>query len=78
MILATEIGLGLGSGVLALAALSGHPPVWLLYVVPAWMSALNGLQRPSLDALAPRLVDHDEQPAMASLAASSSFHTRSS
>ncbi len=69
MILMTEIGLGLGSGTLALAALSGRPPVWILYAIAAWTSALNGLQRPSLEALSPRLVDHDEQPAMASLAA---------
>ena len=62
------MGLGLGSGALALAALSGHPPVWTLYAVAAVMSALNGLQRPSLEALAPRLVDADEMPAIASLA----------
>ena len=68
MILMTEVGLGLGSGALALAALSGSPPVWALYALAAYMSALNGLQRPSLDALAPRLVDPDELPAMASLA----------
>lgn len=68
MILMTEVGLGLGSGALALAALSGSPPVWTLYVLAAYMSALNGLQRPSLDALAPRLVDPDELPAMATLA----------
>ena len=68
MVLATEIGLGLGSGALALAALHGTPPVWTLYVVAAVMSALNGLQRPSLEALAPRLVDQDEMPAVASLA----------
>jgi MFS family permease len=67
LILATEVGLALGSGALGLAAL-GKPPVWTLYAVAAWMSALNGLQRPSLDALAPRLLDKDEMPAMASLA----------
>ena len=68
LILATEVGLALGSGALALAAF-GKPPVWTLYAVAAWMSALNGLQRPSLEALSPRLVDADEMPAMASLAA---------
>jgi MFS family permease len=68
LILATEVGLALGSGALALAAL-GKPPVWALYAVAAWMSALNGLQRPSLEALSPRLVDADEMPAMASLSA---------
>jgi MFS family permease len=66
LVLATEVGLGLGSGALALAALSEHPPVWTLYAVAAVMSALNGLQRPSLEALAPRLVDADEMPAIAS------------
>jgi MFS family permease len=69
MILATEAGLALGSGALALSTFAGHSPVWLLYGVAAWTSALNGLQRPSLEALSPRLVDHDEQPAIASLAA---------
>jgi MFS family permease len=68
MILATEVGLGLGSAALALAALSGKPPVWALYAVAAFMSALNGLQRPSLDAMAPRLVDPDELHSMAALA----------
>jgi MFS family permease len=68
MILITEVGLGLGSAALALMSLHGSPPVWTLYAVAAVMSGLNGLQRPSLDALGPRLVDPDELPAMASLA----------
>lgn len=68
MILMTEVGLGLGSGALALTALADKPPIWILYAVAAVMSGLNGLQRPSLDALGPRLVDHDEIPAMAALA----------
>ncbi|HEX6900736.1 MAG TPA: MFS transporter [Thermoanaerobaculia bacterium] len=68
MILITEVGLGLGSATLALMSLHGSPPVWTLYAVAAVMSGLNGLQRPSLDALGPRLVDPDELPAMASLA----------
>ncbi len=68
MILVTEVGLGLGSGALALTALVDKPPIWILYAVAALMSALNGLQRPSLDALGPRLVDADELPAMAALA----------
>jgi MFS family permease len=69
MVLVTELGLGLGSGLLALATFSGHPPVWTLYAVAAFMSALNGLQRPSLEALTPRLVDREEIPAAAGLAA---------
>ena len=68
MVLWTELGLACGSGALALAALSGRPPVWTLYAIAAFMSALNGLQRPSLEALTPRLVDADEMPALSSLA----------
>jgi len=68
MILMTEVGLGLGSATLALMAFAGKPPVWALYAVSAVMSGLNGLQRPSLDALVPRLVNPDEMTAMASLA----------
>ncbi|MES1242946.1 MAG: MFS transporter [Acidobacteriota bacterium] len=69
MVLVTEVGLGLGSGLLALASHSGSPPVWALYVIAAFMSALNGLQRPSLEALTPRLVDREEIPAAAGLTA---------
>lgn len=69
MVLVTELGLGLGSGLLILTALSDRPPVWALYAIAALMSALNGLQRPSLEALTPRLVDRDEIPAAAGLTA---------
>lgn len=69
MVLATEVGLGLGSGLLALTTLADRPPVWTLYAIAAFMSALNGLQRPSLDALMPRLVEREEIPAAAGLAA---------
>ncbi len=68
MVLVTEMGLACGSGALALGALAGWTPVWALYAVAAFMSALNGLQRPSIEALGPRLVEHDEMPAMSSLA----------
>jgi MFS family permease len=67
MVLLTEVGLGLGSGALALTALFDHPPVWILYAIAAYMSALVGLQRPSLEALTPRLVDREEMPAVAAL-----------
>lgn len=67
MVLVTDVGLALGSGALALTALADSPPVWVLYVIAGFMSALNGLQRPSLEALTPRLVDPDEIPAAAAL-----------
>jgi MFS family permease len=67
MVLWTDIGLALGCGLLALDALLPVPRVWLLYVAAAVMSALNGLQRPSLEAMAPRLVEAGELPAAAAL-----------
>ncbi len=67
MVLRTEMALALGSGLLALYAVLEAPPVWPLYLAAGAMSALNGLQRPSLDALTPRLVDRDEIPAAARL-----------
>lgn len=68
LILATDVGLGLCTGLLALSALATRPPVWTLYLIAGLMSALNGLQRPSLEALTPRLVDSEEIPATAALA----------
>jgi len=41
--------------------------LWLLYVVAALFSAVDGLQRPSADAILPRLVDHDDLPAASAL-----------
>jgi MFS family permease len=67
MVLWTDVGLALGCGLLALDALLPEPRVWLLYVAAAVMSALNGLQRPSLEAMTPRLVDAAEVPAAAAL-----------
>jgi MFS family permease len=68
MVLRTEIALAGGSGLLALYALLEAPPVWPLYLAAGAMSALNGLQRPSIDSLTPRLVDREEIPAAAQLA----------
>src|SRR5262245_7527476 len=68
MVLVTDVGLAIGSGLLAVNAALPHPHVWPLYVAAAVLSALNGLQRPSLEAMTPRLVDPGEIPAAAALA----------
>jgi MFS family permease len=44
-----------------------RPALWPLYVIAAAMAGLGGLQRPSLEALTPRLVERDEMPAAAAL-----------
>jgi MFS family permease len=68
IVLATDVGLGLGCALLTLNALLPRPHVWPLFLAAAWMSALSGLQRPSLEAMTPRLVDKEELPAVATLA----------
>ncbi|MCD0485049.1 MFS transporter [Streptacidiphilus sp. ASG 303] len=67
MVLATEAGLGLLSLLLLANALLPHPLLWPLYAVAALTAALDGLQRPSLDALTPRIVAHDQLTAAAAL-----------
>jgi MFS family permease len=63
----TELSLALLSGLLVVNALLPHPQLWLLYVVAALAAGLDALQRPSLDALLPRLVERDELAAAAAL-----------
>jgi MFS family permease len=67
MVRATEAGLLLTSAVLALNALAERPHVWLLFCAAALMAALDGLQRPSLEAVVPRLVPRDELPVATAL-----------
>src|SRR4051794_5043574 len=66
MAIATDIGLAAGSLALAIAATAGSGTP-ILYAVSAWMAGVGGLQRPSIDALVPRLVEPHEIPAAASL-----------
>jgi MFS family permease len=63
----TELSLAVLSLVLLVNALLPHPQLWLLYVVAALGAGLDALQRPSLDAMLPRLVEHDELTAAGAL-----------
>jgi MFS family permease len=67
VVLATDVGLAVGCAVLLANALRARPLVWPLFVAAGWMSALSGLQRPSLEAITPRLVDKAELSAVATL-----------
>src|SRR5439155_14174856 len=67
MALATDVASAAGSATLALLAGTGTS-AWMLYVIAAWMSAVAGLQRPSIESLVPRLVEKHEMPAVAALA----------
>jgi MFS family permease len=69
LVLATDLGLAAGTAVLAVNAMRDAPHVWVLYVAAGWMSGLNGLQRPSLEALTQQLVGREDLPAASALAA---------
>jgi MFS family permease len=67
MVLLTEAGLMAGSLLLAGNSLLAHPALWLVFAIVIFQASFDSLQRPSLDALLPRLVDVDELPAAAAL-----------
>jgi len=67
MVLLSEAGLMAGSILLAGNSLLSHSVLWLIFAVTALQASFDALQRPSLDALIPRLVDRDELPAAAAL-----------
>jgi MFS family permease len=60
MVQAIELAFAACSALLLANAALDDPHVWPLYVLAGVMAGLDGLQRPSLEALAPRLVDRDE------------------
>lgn len=63
MVRITELSLAVGSTVLIINSLMPHPSSWVLFVCAGGFAALNGLQRPSLEALVPRLVQPELLPA---------------
>jgi len=67
MVLASEAALTIFSVVLVVNAALPHPQVWVLFVVMVGWGGLDALQRPSLDAMLPRLVDREELTAAAAL-----------
>ena len=67
MVRVTEALLALGTLLLVANSLLERPRVWVLFFCAALFAALNGLQRPSLDALVPRLVPADQLPAALAL-----------
>ena len=69
LVLRTEAALTLVPVVLLLNALRDHPFVWPLYLMIGLTAGLDGLGRPSLWALMPRLVREDQ------LAAATALHS---
>jgi MFS family permease len=62
-----EFALAALTGVLLVNALLDRPHLWLLYVVAALTACVDGLQRPALEAMVPRLVSPAELPATMAL-----------
>ncbi len=62
-----ELGLASGAALLLVNSLLGEPRLWVLFLAGIAMAAFDGIQRPPLDALEPRLVERDELPAASAL-----------
>ena len=67
MIWATEALAMVASLILLGNSLLNHPSLVAIYVVGGCFAALNGLQSPSLDAIIPRVVRHDDLPSTSAL-----------
>ena len=65
----TELGLMACSGGLLTNAALRHPHLATIYLLAAIMAALEGLQRPALEAMVPRLVPREELKAAGALGA---------
>jgi MFS family permease len=66
-VLLTEIAMVALTGCLLVNAALPEPQVWPLFVVSGLFAAVDGLQRPSLDALLPRVVDREHLPSAIAL-----------
>ena len=62
-----EIGFLILVSALMLNSISANPSIWLIYLVGMIMAALDGIQRPSLTAMMPRLVKREQLPAAGAL-----------
>jgi MFS family permease len=69
MVRLTEAALAAGSVILIINALLPRPELWVLFTCASLFAALTALQRPSLEALVPRIVKADQMPAVAALQA---------
>jgi MFS family permease len=63
LVILGEVAFTVLTGALLVNALMGRPQLWLLFVVAALSTTIDGLQRPAFDAMVPRLVRPEELPA---------------
>jgi MFS family permease len=69
MVLITELLMAVSSAILVLNSLLPRPQAWLLFVCATALAGLNGLKRPSLEALTPKLLPANLMPAASALRA---------
>ena len=62
-----ELGLACGAALLLANSLLGEPRLWVLFLAGVTSAAFDGIQRPPLDSLEPRLVEKHELPAASAL-----------
>jgi MFS family permease len=67
MVRITELGLCAVSAALVVNAALPQPQLWVLFLAVGLAAGIDALQRPSLDALVPRIVARDQLPAAAAL-----------
>lgn len=72
MVLTTEFLMAVSSAGLVVNSLLLHPQAWMLFLCAATFAGTNGLQRPSLEAITPKLVPPELIPSVAALRAMSS------
>ena len=67
MVWATEAGAMLLVALLLANSMLWEPKVWVIYIAAGLFAVVEGLQRPSADAMLPRLVGHQDLPAATAL-----------
>ena len=67
MVWATEAGAMLLVALLLANSMLWEPKVWVIYIAAGLFAVVDGLQRPSADAMLPRLVGHHDLPAATAL-----------
>jgi MFS family permease len=67
LIFLSEAGQTLCCAILVANSLMPEPHVWVLFLIAALFAGMNGIHRPALEALTPRLVDPRQIPAVSAL-----------
>ncbi len=67
LVLLSELAFAVITGALLLNATLHRPAVWVLYACAGLAAGIDGIQRPALDSMIPRLVRPDQIPAASAL-----------